>query len=163
VTRVRYLPGAILAGSDEGEMDALGHESVSSGNRVQDRGKFFEGDIHRCTAPLAHQMLMIGFFGKMVYPGAVTQMNVVEVAEFLQDVECSIHGRLVDPNPGPRPGSFEYVRGAHVFLMRRRENLTDRPAGLGYAKRTILEGLDEIVGGRVHGLNRRMRVAGFAR
>jgi hypothetical protein len=111
------LVGAVFASPDKGEMHAFGNESVLSGHRGQNGSKFLERYVHRGSTLLTDQVLVIGRFREMVDPGAVTQMNVVEVAEFLQDVEGSIDGRLVDSHPGAIPSPSQDVCSAHVFFV----------------------------------------------
>ena len=73
-------------------MHTLGYETVSGGDRCQNRSQFFQGYFHRCPTVFADQMLMIRLFGEVVHAGAVSEMNMMQVAELLKHIEGPIDG-----------------------------------------------------------------------
>ena len=95
-------------------------------------------------------MLVIRFFGKVVNPGTVSKVNVVQVAQVLQHIEGPIDRRLVDPHPGLPADSFQDIEGAHVLFVRRSQHLADRPSRLGNPERLPAQCADQVVGCQVH-------------
>lgn len=73
-------------------MHAFGDKTISGGDRGQHRSEFFERYIHRCATVVTNQMLMIRCLREVVDPGAVTQVDVMEIAEFLQYIKRAIDG-----------------------------------------------------------------------
>lgn len=132
-------------------MNTLGHKTVSGSHRRQNGSEFFEGDLHRCPAMLADKMLVIRLLREVVHTGAVAEMYVMQMAQFLQYIECAVYGRLVDPDPSLPAGPIENVGRLHVLFPRIGQHFADRASCFGDPHGPSLERTYEVGGGHLHG------------
>lgn len=100
-------------------------------------------------------MVMVGSLRQVDDPRAVSEMNMVQPAEFLEYVKCPVDGGRINLNPGPlrRPGLD--VNGRQVLLVALCQYPAYRPPSIRDAKSGGPQCADEDFRRDVHIASRR--------
>lgn len=77
-------------------MDPIGDEAVFGGDIGEEGFQLVEREVDRLSTGLAHEMVMARFAAQVKHAGPVSEMNVVEESEVLQNIDGAIDRGLVD-------------------------------------------------------------------
>ena len=78
--------------SDDGEVCLISHEAMGfrhCDNRISQR---LDRDVHCGAARFADQVMMRWGGSQVIDAGTVTHVNVGDVSDLLQHIECPVHG-----------------------------------------------------------------------
>jgi hypothetical protein len=114
-------------------MDRTAHEPV----RPQQGGEvveFIDRQIHGAPALLADDVMVLAEVDQMDDPGAVTEVNMTEVAGVLEHVDGAIDGGRIYPGADQSLDLLMKIRRRQVIVMSLRQHLADGAAGDSDAK-----------------------------
>lgn len=114
-------------------MDRTGHEPVrpQHGREVVE---FADRQIHGAPALLADDVMVLAEVDQVNDPGAVTEVNVTEVAGVLEDVDRAVDGGWIYARADQSLDLLMKIRRRQVIVVSLGQHLADGAAGDGDAK-----------------------------
>jgi len=120
---------ALMAGPDDGEMRTMNaRERVAKGKSLEGFGDLIDGDVDRLATVLADEVLMIDLRAEVDDRRTVTEMDMVENAESLENVDGSVDRRLVDVDGRALLGPPPNLRSIEMLTVACCEHSADRTA-----------------------------------
>lgn len=126
---------------------------------LQEPAHLGEGDVLGTTAVLTDNVMVIGFLNQMHHSGTVPEVDVMEMAGLLEDIDRPIDRRLVHRlsqllfDPGAEIG------GGEVIEMGGSQHSADRSPRSRYPQPLVAQRSDQFITGDVH--NERISGSGF--